>query len=103
MKAKHKEIFYRLRLHRLVPSNIFLFIGHLAKLSRFVNKHKNDGYSDYYSPKYDFNKKKKLYLHVIETQKLNEIPIDFFEFGVYKGVSFKWWVQHITHKDSRFY
>lgn len=103
MRAKLKEIFYFLRLHYLTPSNFFLFFAHLAKLSRFVNKHKKDGYSDYYSSKFDYHKREKLYLHVIESQKLNEIPIDFFEFGVARGLSFKWWVQNITHKDSKFY
>ena len=43
-----------------------------------------------------------LYLHLIETEKLNE-AIDYIEFGVSKGDSFKWWVLNITDPGARFY
>jgi len=29
--------------------------------------------------------------------------MDYFEFGVSKGVSFRWWNAQHTHRDSRFY
>ena len=43
-----------------------------------------------------------LYLNLIETEKLNE-AIDYIEFGVSKGDSFRWWVHNITDPGARFY
>lgn len=103
MRAKLKALFYIFRLHYFIPSNIYFFLGNLAGLSKFVHKHKKDGFCDYYSSKFDYHKREKLYEHVISTQSLNSSPIDFFEFGVAKGVSFKWWVNNITNENSRFF
>lgn len=103
MRAKLKAIFYILHLHYFIPSNIYFFLGNLAGLSRFVHKFKKEGFCDYYSSKFDYNKREKLYEHVINTQSLNDSPIDFFEFGVSKGISFKWWVNNISNEKSRFY
>jgi len=102
MRAKLKALFFFLRLHYFVPSNIYFFIGNLAGLSRFVHKHKKDGMCDYYS-KFDYTKREKLYLHVIENQKLDESAIDYFEFGVARGGSFTWWVNNLKNPNSRFF
>lgn len=103
MRAKLKAWFYFLRLHNLIPANLFRFLAELADLSRFVHKHKNDGLCDYYSSKFDYDKREKLYEFVIDKFNLNKENIDYFEFGVSKGVSFRWWVSKITNPDSKFY
>ncbi len=103
MRSKLKSIFYALRLHIFIPSNLLFFFGNLAGVSRFVHKHKKDGFCDYYSSKFNYHKREKLYEYVIEENKLDDIEIDFFEFGVSKGVSFRWWVNRIKNKDSRFF
>ncbi|MDD2636031.1 MAG: class I SAM-dependent methyltransferase [Bacteroidales bacterium] len=103
MRAKLKAFFYALRLHIFIPSNIYLFLGNLAGLSRFVHKHKNDGMCDYYSSKFDYNKREELYKHVIDKFSLNDYGIDYLEFGVSKAVSFRWWVNKITNAESKFY
>ncbi len=103
MRAKLKALFFVLRLHIFIPSNLYFFIGNLAGLSRFVHKHKKDGMCDYYSSKFDYNKREKLYEYVIEKYKLNEDGIEYLEFGVFKGKSFRWWVSRITNTESKFH
>lgn len=103
MRAKLKALFFALRLHLFIPSNIYFFIGNLAGLSRFVHKHKKDGMCDYYSSKFYYEKREKLYDYVIDAEKLEEQNIDYLEFGVSKGVSFRWWVSRLSNKNTRFY
>lgn len=102
MRGKLKALFFLLRLHVITPSYLFKFFGHLAALSAFVHKHKNDGMSDFYSGKFDYTKREKLFNHVIEKENLNS-EIDYLEFGVCTGNSFRWWVDKIDNKKARFY
>lgn len=103
MRAKLKALFFILRLHCFIPSNIYFFIGNLAGLSRFVHKHKKDGLCDFHSRKFDYAKREKLYEFVIEKESLSDSAVDYFEFGVAKGQSFKWWVNRMYNSESRFY
>jgi O-methyltransferase len=43
-----------------------------------------------------------LYQTVIDKENLNSAPLDFWEFGVFRGESLFWWVENIHHADSRF-
>jgi len=43
-----------------------------------------------------------LYENVIAKENLNSAPIDFWEFGVFKGESLFWWVDHLSNPESRF-
>jgi O-methyltransferase len=43
-----------------------------------------------------------LYESVIEREKLNSAPLDFWEFGVFRGESLFWWSEHIQDQESRF-
>jgi hypothetical protein len=43
-----------------------------------------------------------MFTHLIENKKLGE-AIDYMEFGVSTGNSFRWWVKNNQHPDSRFY
>lgn len=101
MRRKLKRLFFVMRLHYLVPAKIFIFLGHLANLSRFIHKHKKDGICDFYSSKFVYIKREELFKHVIATEQLEEI--DYLEFGVSKGHSFRWWSGEIKHSNSRFY
>ncbi len=102
MKRKLKALFFVLKLHYLVPSHLFKFFGHLAELSKFVNKYKNIAYSDFYSNKFDYQKRKDLFEYVIEKEGL-DTSIDYLEFGVAKGISFRWWANRLNNKNARFY
>jgi hypothetical protein len=44
-----------------------------------------------------------LYEAISKTENLSEASIDYFEFGVCGGISFKWWLEHNKNADSKFY
>jgi O-methyltransferase len=102
MRGKLKGIFFLFRLHKIFPANIFEFIAYLTRLSRWINRNANIGYTDYYTSKLNNNKREDLYAHVVKVENLNT-PIDYLEFGVSRGVSFRWWVNKITDGGARFY
>ena len=43
-----------------------------------------------------------LYQSIIQKERLDAKPIDFWEFGVFRGESFFDWLKNISHPDSRF-
>jgi O-methyltransferase len=43
-----------------------------------------------------------LYESVIEKERLDSDPMDFWEFGVFRGESLFWWLENIRHLESRF-
>ena len=44
-----------------------------------------------------------MYEEVSHLEKLDNSAIDYFEFGVCGGHSFKWWLEHNKNAGSRFY
>jgi hypothetical protein len=44
-----------------------------------------------------------MYQWVLEKDKLNNIPVNYLEFGVASGQSFRWFLSQITNSESRFY
>ncbi len=102
LPGKLKGFFFLLRLDRIIPGQIFQFLGNISELSRWITNHKKCAYSDFYSYKFDYSKRYGLYEHVIQSQNLNT-GIDYLEFGVAKGLSFKWWENRITDPNARFY
>lgn len=101
MIRKFKGLFFALRLHYVVPSKLFLFLGHTAQLSRFVNKHRKIKFTDYYSWKFQYNKREELFDYVIEAEELDQL--DYLEFGVSTGGSFKWWISKNQNPNSTFH
>lgn len=102
MRGRLKALFFLLRLHVLVPSHLFNFFGHFAQLSRFVHKHKKTGMGDFYSGKFVYAKRESLFEYVIAQEELDN-GVDYLEFGVSKGHSFRWWINRLKHPDTRFY
>lgn len=102
MRGKLKGVFFLFRLHRIFSADIFEFIAYITRLSKWIYKFAHAGYSDYYSSNLNNNKREELYAHVLEEEKLND-AIDYIEFGVSRGVSFRWWVNKITDRGARFY
>ena len=99
-----KGFFFASRLHTVTypVSGLLQLVSGMARLSRWISRHRDVPYSDFYTPKFDYAKRFDLYRHVIETEQLDG-PIDYLEVGVAKGVSFKWWVEANSHPGSRFY
>lgn len=102
LRGKLKGLFFLLRLHHLVPSYLFSFLGEISALSKWLHAHTPGTDHDFYSFQWDYKKREALYENVIQKENL-DAPIDYFEFGVSKGVSFRWWTERIKHNDARFY
>lgn len=102
MRRKLKSLFFLLKLHHLVPGYLFNFFGHLSNLSKFINKHKNIAYTDFYSNSFKYKKRHDLFEYVIKKENLDTV-VDYLEFGVSTGNSFRWWVNRIKNKNSQFY
>ena len=98
-----KGLFFLLRGDIFIFRKASYFFSHIADLSIWIKKHKNSGWNDFYSPKFNYNKREELHEYVIETQKIDSEPIDYLEFGVSTGSSFRWWINRLQNKESKFY
>ncbi len=94
----------RFNLHRLMSpfENLMLNLGNLSRLSRWRKANSKLPFNDFYLSKWDYQKRFVLYEFLLANQNLNE-PVQYLEFGVAAGRSFKWWVENNRHSDSRFY
>ncbi|HOY13630.1 MAG TPA: TylF/MycF/NovP-related O-methyltransferase [Saprospiraceae bacterium] len=97
-----KGFFFRLRGQYLVPAKFFNFLAHLSDLSRFINTHKTIEYCDFYTRKRDYDKRLQMFEYLITKYDL-DAPLDYMEFGVSTGISFKWWVNKLKNPETRFY
>jgi O-methyltransferase len=76
---------------------------YMSKLSKWRKNTNVNGYNDWYQGKWDYLRRYNLYNALIESEKVGSLPIDFFEFGVSGGDTFRWWLEHNKNPDSRFY
>ena len=102
LKRKLKGIFFILRADRIIPAGILHFIANLAYLSDWIAHNKRSGFSDSFTLTYDYRKRERLYEYILTSQKL-DTAVDYLEFGVSKGNSFRWWISHLTDENARFY
>lgn len=93
------------KLHGLFEpfGGFFLNAYHMSKLSKWRSHTKVNGYNDWYQSNWDYNRRLTLYEEVSKTEQLAGSAIDYFEFGVSGGHSFKWWLEHNRNADSKFY
>jgi hypothetical protein len=84
----------------------FLFATNLLGMTRWISKQSRSSekiLNDAYGFKRRHDKRIQLHEYVIQKENLNIVPIDYLEFGVFDGKSFRWWMSAHTHADSRFY
>src|SRR5206468_12983539 len=88
-----KIIFTWLRLHVIFNwmSSAFLNLYCLTKFSQWANKNRKIAFNDFPS-KWSYDKRYDLYKWVIEKESLSGIAINYLEFGVAAGYSFRWFV-----------
>jgi O-methyltransferase len=93
------------RLHGMVEpfTGFFQNAVYMSKLSQWRSRTKVKGYNDWYQSKWDYSKRYNLYEAISKAGKLDSEAIDYFEFGVCGGHSFKWWLEHNKNADSKFY
>ncbi|MEN8193012.1 MAG: class I SAM-dependent methyltransferase [Bacteroidota bacterium] len=106
MKTKQirrfKYYFYKFGIHKILPGEKLSFLGHLSTLSKWISVQKELKYSNFPSKDFDYNKRYDLYNFIVENE-IDDSEIDYFEFGVSKGHSFKWWLERIKNENSRFF
>ena len=85
-------------------SSPFLFLSNLLSLSKWISKQqKTDHYNDFFNPSRDHSYRYKLYDYIVKKEGLDTQPVDYLEFGVSQGHSFRWWAKTNNHPDSKFY
>ena len=75
-------------------------MGHMSKW-RKDNPVK--GYNDFYQEQWDYTRRFILYEAIAKQENLLSQPVDYFEFGVAGGFSFKWWLEKNQLPGSRFF
>ena len=73
---------------------------YLSKLSQWVSRTQMPNDDDFYSGHHDYNKRYRLYEHIVQSENLSKIC--YIEFGVAQGRSFQWWIDKIESTDSVF-
>ncbi len=101
---KIKANFVRFRLHIFIEpfSGLFLNIFYLSKYSKWKSTINSPKFDDFYNSRIEYNDRYKLYKYILKEENLDD-KINYFEFGVSGGDSFKWWTENIVHPESRFY
>jgi len=102
LPAKIKGLFFVCRLDRVVPINFFAFLSYIAKLSKWISENRKKCKNDFYTRTFNYKRRESLYEQIITDCNL-DTNIDYLEFGVSKGTSFKWWINRIKNPDARFY
>ncbi|HYJ37278.1 MAG TPA: TylF/MycF/NovP-related O-methyltransferase [Chitinophagaceae bacterium] len=99
-----KIAFLFLRLHILFNwiSPLFSNLYYLTKFSLWANKNRKIPYNDFPS-KWDYRKRFDLYKWILEKENLLTVPVNYMEFGVAQGASFRWFLEQNSNSESRFY
>jgi len=95
-----KLSFFYLQLHRIFGlfSSVFFNLYYFTKVSAWIYKHRKIPYNDY-PCKWNYERRYPFYQWVIDNEKLYE-NINYLEFGVATGESFKWFAKRINHPES---
>ncbi len=101
---KIKSLFCKFKLHILLKpfEGILLNAVYLSRLSRWISKTPGSEFNDFYSRKVSYKDRFKLHQYVIDNE-IKDHAIDYLEFGVARGIAFKWWVEKNKNPETRFY
>ena len=99
-----KTVFAYLRLHVFFNlfAGFFLNLNYLSRFSSWISKNRKLPHNDFPS-KWDYNKRYSLYEWVIKNQALSTIALNYIEFGVADGYSFRWFLKQNVNPASAFY
>ena len=99
---KFKYYFFKFGIHKILPGYSFNFLGHLSQLSRWIANNNDIAFTSFPNKNFDYTNRKLLHQYLLENE-IGDEPIDYLEFGVAQGKSFRWWIANSKHPDSRFY
>jgi len=97
-----KYCLFKYEIHHIIPSHKLNFLAHLGTASKWISSHRNLEFSVFPSKRLDYNNRYNLYQFIVENE-IQQNGIDYLEFGVFKGHSFKWWVENVKNKNSSFF
>jgi O-methyltransferase len=82
-------------------SGPLLTAGYLARLARWARAHPPPFDADRDEKAFRYAKRERLFRHVLDTERLDG-PLDYLEFGVAQGASFRWWLASVANPAARF-
>ena len=74
------------------PVKVFDVLNQNARLAQWIDVHGEAPH---------FVRRDELFTHL--AKGIGPAPIDYLEFGVYRGASILWWADHNSNGDSRFF
>jgi len=98
-------IFSRIFLLAKPFSSLFKTVSNFSSFTAWVNKANKSKellINDFYIPSRDHSRRYKLYEKVGTSLKLENQKINYMEFGVASGSSFKWWINFNKNSESHF-
>ena len=101
-----KGIIYWLRpgVYLSFLSKPLLLIANTLNISKWVAEQKDKSImNDFFTWKRDHNRRYNLYENISQKMQLSDLDVDYIELGVYKGQSFKWWLNNNSNPNSKFY
>lgn len=99
---KAKYHLFKWGIHNFIPAHAFSFLGHLSYLSKWISKHRQLEFGGRPVSGFDYNRRFDLYKFILD-KYVSQEPIDYLEFGVSRGFSFRWWVENQSNPESAFY
>ncbi len=96
-----KRTLLRIGIHKVLPARKLTKLGYTSYLSEWIRDNR-PAFTSFPFPGFDSSLRYKLYEHLITSEQLNK-PIDYLEFGVAAGSSFKFWESKITHPEATFH
>ena len=58
---KFKYYFYKYGIHKVLPGDRLIFLGHLSRLSRWISENKGLGFSNFPTKNFDYQDRFKLF------------------------------------------
>jgi|SRR5271166_268905 len=93
----------RVALHLEPIGKICLSLAYLIKFARWYDETGLRKLQAYTNERPEYDARYQLYELVSKKENLAETPIDYLEFGVYEGTSFKWWLANNHNPSSGFF
>jgi O-methyltransferase len=102
---KVKDCVFVLKPHLLLgwlQHPLLVFSNTLALTKWIANQKNKNILNDFYSSQRVYSKRYQLYEYVAKNYSLETEPINYLEFGVATGQSFKWWCNYCKNPHSNF-
>jgi O-methyltransferase len=99
-----KHLFIDKGLHAMVEpvEHATLRSVYFSKFSKWVGEHRSAPFNDFGEQDYHYDKRYRLYEHLLKAERLDTEAIDYLEFGVHQGKSITWWASQNSNPTSSY-